>query len=92
MLRVLTGLLDPREPLAAVVAAPRLHWDRTALQLEPGLSDDVVTALAAEQPVRLWGHRDMYFGGTHAVTRHPDGRVEAVADPRRGGAAYVVDL
>jgi gamma-glutamyltranspeptidase/glutathione hydrolase len=92
MLRVLTGLLDPREPLAAVVAAPRLHWDRTALQLEPGLPDDVVAALAAEQPVRLWKQRDMYFGGTHAVTRHPDGRVEAVADLRRGGAAYVVDL
>lgn len=92
MLRVLTGLLYPREPLAAVVGAPRLHWDRTALQLEPGLPEEVLRALATERPVRPWPQRDLYFGGTHAVTRHPDGRVEAVADPRRGGAAFVVDL
>jgi gamma-glutamyltranspeptidase/glutathione hydrolase len=92
MLRVLTGVLEGREPLAGVVTAPRLHWDRTALQLEPGLPEQVVAALAAEMPTRRWEQRDLYFGGTHAVRRHPDGRVEAAADPRRGGAAFVVDL
>ncbi len=92
MLRVLTGVLEGSEPLARVVGAPRLHWDRTSLQLEPGLPDDVVAALGSDRPTRSWDQRDLYFGGTHAVTRHPDGRVEAVADSRRGGAALVIDL
>ena len=30
------------------------------------------------------------FGGVHAVSRDPDGRVTAAADVRRGGAVAVV--
>lgn len=90
--RVLTGVLDFGWPLRAVIEAPRLHWDRAVLQLEPGLPVEVLRHLDSLWPVNEWARRDLYFGGAHAVARHPDGTVEAVGDPRRGGSAVVVDL
>jgi gamma-glutamyltranspeptidase/glutathione hydrolase len=90
--RVLTGVLEPGRSLSDVVGTPRLHWDRRILQVEPGLPAEVLDLLAASRPVHEWSRPDLYFGGVHAVARHPDGTVEAVGDARRGGAALVVDL
>ena len=42
-------------------------------------------AEAGEDVVR-WPGRNLYFGGAQAVAAHPDGRLEAAGDPRRGGA------
>jgi gamma-glutamyltranspeptidase/glutathione hydrolase len=90
--RVLIGMLDFGWPLDRVIAAPRLHWDRATLQAEPGLPAAVLAHLGTIWPVHEWTRRDLYFGGAHAVARRPDGTVEAVGDPRRGGSAAVVDL
>lgn len=90
--RALVALVDGGLSLEAAVRAPRLHWDRTLLQVEPGLPDDVLTALDAYRPVHRWLRRDLYFGGVHAVARHPDWSVEAVGDDRRGGVGLVVDV
>ena len=68
------------------MAAPRLHWDGSSLQAEPGFPAAVLEALAARYPVVEWGHRDLYFGGLHLVAT-PD---VAVGDPRRGGAIRVI--
>jgi gamma-glutamyltranspeptidase/glutathione hydrolase len=92
MSRALTGVLDFGWPLERVIAAPRLHWDRTTLQVEPGLPAAVLAQLGDRWPVHEWTRRDLYFGGSHAVARRPDGTVEAVGDPRRGGSAVVVEL
>lgn len=92
MARVLTAVLDLGLPLSEAVESPRVHWDRTLLQLEPGLPDDVRTHLAHLWPVHEWERPELYFGGVHAVARRPDGTVEAVGDPRRGGASAVVPL
>jgi len=88
---VLSGLLDRGLPLAAALHAPRLHWDRTMLQVEPGL-DAALPALRRYWPVHAWPHRDLYFGGAHAVARTPDGVAEAAGDERRGGVGVVVDV
>ena len=40
-------------------------------------------------PVRLHPARSMYFGGVGAAVRHPDGSLEAAADPRREGATSI---
>ena len=85
LLCVLTGLLDAGLPLEDAVRAPRLHWDRTALQVEPGAPE-----VPPGRPVRRWAQRDFYFGGVQAVRVRSDGLVEAAADDRRGGAAVVV--
>lgn len=92
LVRVLTGVLDDGAPLAEVIQAPRMHWDRSVLQVEPGLPAEVLDRLGRTRPVSAWSRRDLYFGGVHAVARRSDGTVEAVGDPRRGGAGIVVDL
>jgi len=61
------------------------------LDCEGGLAADVLDALAAagEELVR-WPDRNLYFGGAQAVAAHPDGRLEAAGDPRRGGDGSVI--
>jgi gamma-glutamyltranspeptidase/glutathione hydrolase len=63
-----------------------MHWDGSALQVEPGLPDRVVRELGRHWPVNVWEARDLYFGGAHLVA--DDG--EATGDPRRGGVATQV--
>jgi gamma-glutamyltranspeptidase/glutathione hydrolase len=87
---VLTNLTDRGLGLDAAVLAPRLHWDRFRLQVEPGLPAEVVEQLSAIWPVSIWPGRDLYFGGAHAVLRAPDGSMSAVGDDRRGGVGRIV--
>nr|WP_231134873.1 gamma-glutamyltransferase [Motilibacter deserti] len=89
---VLSGLLDRGLGLEDAVRAPRLHWDRAQLQVEPGLPVEVARALAERWPANVWSARDLYFGGVHSVAVDADGEVSAVGDDRRGGAGVVVDL
>jgi gamma-glutamyltranspeptidase/glutathione hydrolase len=88
---VLSGLLDRDLPVEAAVAAPRLHWDRHLLHVEPGLPSEVLTELGRHWPVHGWDRCDLYFGGAHAVTRTSDGTVSAAGDSRRGGAVQLID-
>jgi gamma-glutamyltranspeptidase / glutathione hydrolase len=90
LLCTLTALVDRAATLEAAVAAPRLHWDRQVLQVEPGLGDDVLAALRPGRPVQEWAARDLYFGGVHAVATGPDGAGRAVGDARRAGVGLVV--
>ncbi len=90
--QVVVNLVDRRLPLADAILAPRVHDDGRAVQVEPGLSDRALAGLAELRPVNCWSSRSLYFGGTHGVVLHPDGHVEAAGDPRRDGAAVVVDL
>ena len=92
LLCTLVGLVDRGESLVDAVAAPRLHWDRSVLQVEPGLPADVVAVLRAARTVSEWSARDLYFGGVHAVAHRPDGSVDAVGDARRSGATELVRL
>ena len=84
--QVVLGVVDRRWPLRGAVDAPRMHWDGTRLQVEPGLSPSVLDALAGRWPVNEWPVRDLYFGGAHGVELPG----EAVGDPRRGGVGLVV--
>jgi len=92
LLSVVLALTDGRTPLAEAVAAPRIHHDGTAIQVEPGLRAHTQAALAAEGPLNRWKAQDLYFGGVHAVARATDGRLEAVGDTRRDGVGLIVQL
>lgn len=78
--------------LADAVAGPRVHFDGTTTQLEPGVPDGIATELADFGPVHRWNSESVYFGGVNAVRRHPDGRLEATGDARRDGASMVIHL
>jgi gamma-glutamyltranspeptidase/glutathione hydrolase len=84
--RALAGL-----PLRDAVESPRIHPEAGGLDCEGGLEPGVLDALAqaGEQVVR-WPGRNLYFGGAQAVAAHPDGRLEAAGDPRRGGAGAII--
>jgi gamma-glutamyltranspeptidase/glutathione hydrolase len=88
LVQVLSRLVDFGVPVQEAVEAPRMHWDGTKMQLEPGFNEAAVTSLAKRWPVNLWPSRDVYFGGVHAVVPGKEG----AGDPRRGGAVSIVDI
>lgn len=92
IVQVVTAVVDHDVPLAGAVDGPRLHWDGDVVQIEPGWSAESVEALRRRRPVNEWAERNLYFGGAHAVVPPgPDGSGAAAGDPRRGGAALIVD-
>ncbi len=85
ILQVIVNAIDAGlDPLAAV-GAPRIHWDGSRMQVEPGHERAQVEALEERWPVNHWPALDFYFGGVHVAT--PNG---GAGDPRRGGVAAVV--
>jgi gamma-glutamyltranspeptidase/glutathione hydrolase len=92
LLVTLLRLIDLEEGAPSAIGGPRLHPSRAEVQLEPGWSPEVAEILGRSIPVNIWPGTNLFFGGVHAVTRHPDGSVTAVGDSRRGGAAAVVPI
>ncbi len=81
ILQVLINLIDFDMDIEKAILAPRIHWDGEILQMEPGYPAESVAELRSFMPVNVWGERNMYFGGVHAITAG-----KGAADPRRGGA------
>ena len=71
------------------VRAPRLHFEDDVVYVEPGIDTS-----AFEQGGRTIGRfraTNLFFGGVQAVERDREGRFWGGGDPRRGGAAIVVE-
>ncbi len=87
ILQVLVDLLDFRMPIEAAITAPRLHYEKGKLHLEPGFPPDAVAAMRSRYPDhRLWPEQNLYFGGVHSAG--VDLRTQkffAAADTRRAG-------
>lgn len=90
LLQVVLNFMRLGMPLEDALAAPRLHVERGAdgwqAAVEPGLALEAMV-----MPLRVFDERSMFFGGAGAVLRGPDGALVAAADPRRQGAAMVVE-
>jgi gamma-glutamyltranspeptidase / glutathione hydrolase len=88
LLITLVALLLEGRGLDASVHRPRLHVEftegGTRVAHEPG-----VDLHGLNLPTRPFDALHMFFGGVAAAARLPDGRLEAVADPRRQGGARV---
>jgi gamma-glutamyltranspeptidase/glutathione hydrolase len=84
---VLAGVLDEGLAVEEAVTTPRCHPAGRVLNAEPDI-DEQGLALLEERgwAVRRWATQHHYFGGVTAVTT--DG---AAGDPRRDGAAHVLD-
>jgi gamma-glutamyltranspeptidase/glutathione hydrolase len=71
------------------VEAARLHFENGVAHCEdPAAADDLE---AAGYPVVRWRARNLFFGGVSAVEIRDDGSLAGAGDPRRGGAAVVVE-
>jgi gamma-glutamyltranspeptidase/glutathione hydrolase len=77
------GMLAPE-----AVEAPRLHFEDEVVYVEPGI--DVAALEAGGRTISRFRDRNLFFGGVQAVQRAVDGGFWGGGDPRRGGAAVVV--
>jgi gamma-glutamyltranspeptidase / glutathione hydrolase len=80
-------------PAQEAVAAPRVHYEGRVVEAEPGTDEEALAALERDGwPVQRFRERNLYFGGVQAVARDPEtGEFSGGGDPRRGGAAVVVE-
>ncbi|GAB6051866.1 gamma-glutamyltransferase [Magnetospira thiophila] len=81
-----------RDPESAVLA-PRLHFERGRLDVEPGFAAEILAQLTdgpLVEDFRVWEDLNLFFGGVHAVAQGAKGDFLGVGDPRRGGAARVL--
>ncbi|MDH3300053.1 MAG: gamma-glutamyltransferase [Acidimicrobiia bacterium] len=78
--------------LVAAVEAPRLHVEGEHLDFEDLLDDDTTDQLRERFVDHLaWPQRDLFYGGVHSARRGADGVLQAHGDPRRDGAAVIVE-
>lgn len=84
--QLVVHLVDDGWDLQTCVDAPRLHWDGTTMQSEPGFPDAELEAIGRRWQLNRWPRRDLYFGGAHGVAP-PYG---VAGDPRRSGVGIVV--
>ena len=71
------------------VEAPRIHFENGVAHCEdPAVADELEPA---GYPVVRWRGRNLFFGGVSAVEFRGDGSLAGAGDPRRGGAAVVVE-
>ena len=89
VVQAILRIVVDRMPAQAAVAAPRVHYERGAVQSEPGIAENDLRALSERgYEVVRWSEQNLFFGGVSAVARDPrTGALSGGGDPRRGGAA-----
>ncbi len=92
ILQVISNVLDFGMELETAVNAPRLHWERGELHLEPGYDRDALESqgIGSADHCTWWQTPNMFFGGVHAVGLTATGDFAGVGDARRNGACVVV--
>lgn len=89
ILQTIVRVIDDRMRAEEAVNAPRLHYEDGVVYAEPGL--DLGALEAAGQAVAPFREPNLFFGGVQAVARERDGDFGGGGDPRRGGAAVIVE-
>ena len=84
---------DPEAPIDLAAWAARVHYEGRVVEAEPGIDEAGLVALEREGwKVQRFSTRNLYFGGVQAAARDPDtGALSGGGDPRRDGAAVVVE-
>ncbi|MFN2616026.1 MAG: gamma-glutamyltransferase family protein [Thermoleophilaceae bacterium] len=93
ILQTVLGVVNEGLPAERAVEAPRIHVEGDVVDAEPGIDPDTLEELERRGwKLRRASERNLYFGGVQAVARDPgSGELTGGGDPRRGGAAAVVD-
>ncbi len=93
ILQTILGVVDGGLGARDAVEAPRVHFEAGVVEAEPGVDAAALDSLEADGwKVQRWHERNLYFGGAQAVARDPQtGALTGGGDPRRGGAAVLVE-
>ena len=89
VLQTIIRSIDDRLPAQEAVEAPRVHFEDGVVYTEPGI--DIAGLERAGRELAPFRARNLFFGGAQAAAREPDGSFSGGGDPRRGGAAVVVE-
>ncbi|HEX3690893.1 MAG TPA: gamma-glutamyltransferase [Solirubrobacteraceae bacterium] len=89
VLQTIIRSIDDGLEAQAAIDAPRVHFEDDTVYSEPGV--DVAALEAAGRSVSPFRARNLFFGGAQAAALDGDGRFSGGGDPRRGGAAIVVE-
>lgn len=85
ILQVLINRLAFGMDVGAAVRAPRIHFERGKLDLEPGFPPEATRFLTEHYPTHhLWDTANLFFGGAHSLLIDGNG-LHGAGDPRRGG-------
>jgi gamma-glutamyltranspeptidase / glutathione hydrolase len=89
ILQTILRVIDDGMRAGDAVRAPRVHYEDGIVYTEPGID---------AEPIRATGHGhaafgglNLFFGGVQAVEQDDAGLFWGGGDPRRGGAALVVE-
>jgi gamma-glutamyltranspeptidase/glutathione hydrolase len=89
ILQVILNILDHSMEVGEAVNSSRVHFDDGTLQIEKGLSQQVIEDLSVRMPsVNVWADKNLYFGGVHSVV-DLDGEFSGGGDERRGGVSLL---
>jgi gamma-glutamyltranspeptidase/glutathione hydrolase len=89
ILQTIIRVIDERMAASEAVEAPRVHYEDGVIYAEPGF--DTTEVGSSGQPIARFRDLNLFFGGVEAVARDPNGVLSGGGDPRRGGAALVVE-
>jgi gamma-glutamyltranspeptidase / glutathione hydrolase len=89
ILQTIIRVIDDGLPAGDAVQAPRVHYEDGVVYAEPGI--DTTPLERAGRAIGRFRELNLFFGGVQAVARDRNGRFSGGGDPRRGGAAIVVD-
>ena len=89
ILQTIIRVVDDGMPAGDAVHAPRVHFEDGIVYAEPGI--DTAPLERSGRAIGRFRELNLFFGGAQAVVRDRQGRFSGGGDPRRGGAAMVVD-
>jgi gamma-glutamyltranspeptidase/glutathione hydrolase len=89
ILQTIVRVVDEEMSASDAVEAPRIHFEDGIVYSEPGVDTDAIES--AGWPISRFRARNLFFGGVQAVAQDRAGTLSGGGDPRRGGAAIVVE-
>ena len=90
ILQTIIRVVDDGLRAGDAVRAPRVHFEDGVVYAEPGI-DTRRRSRRAGRAIGRFRELNLFFGGVQAVERDAAGAFWGGGDPRRGGAAIVVD-
>ena len=88
ILQTIVRVVDDGLRADEAVQAPRVHYEDGVVYAEPGVGTGSLETTG--RAIARFRGRNLFFGGVQAVAHDRDGGFSGGGDPRRGGAAIVV--